>query len=496
MADEVVLKVVDINKSFPGTKALNDVSFELYRGEVHAIVGENGAGKSTLMNVISGVLQPDSGDIYVSGEKVTISNPRDAQKLGIGFVHQEIALCQHVSVAENIFMGTINASKATLVDYVNLYKQAEEVLRAFKTTIRPQQKVSELSVSEQQIVEIAKALSMNCKILILDEPTSALTEKEAKTLFGIIRDLKEKGISILYISHRMAEVSENCQTITILRDGLLVETVRTCDIDQGTVISKMVGRTIGNFYPPKNGSSGDILFEAKGYTKPGAFNDVSFTLRKGEILGFSGLVGAGRSELARAICGLEQKTDGELYLSGEKVRINDYRDALDRGLVYLTEDRKIEGLFLRMSIKHNISAIALKQIADLVLINRKKEKKQAQDYVNNLSIKTTGIDKKVGEFSRGNQQKVLIGKLLSISPRILFMDEPTRGIDIGAKVEIHNMLRELVRQGIGIVLISSELPEIIGMCDRVVVMHEGKLTGTVVGEGITEDKIIHLAAGY
>ncbi len=495
MSEEVVLKVVNINKSFPGTRALNDVSFELYRGEVHAIVGENGAGKSTLMNVISGVLQPDSGDIYISGEKVNINNPRDAQMLGIGFVHQEIALCQHVSVAENIFMGTINTSKATLVDYADIYQKTEEILKAFKTTIRPQQKVSELSVSEQQIVEIAKALSVNCKILILDEPTSALTESEAETLFEIIRNLKEKGISILYISHRMAEVSQNCQTVTILRDGLLVDTVRTCDIDQGTVISKMVGRTIGNFYPEKNGIGDDLLLEVKGFTKPRAFTDVSFTLRKGEILGFSGLVGAGRSELARAICGLERSSNGEVFMNGEKLKINNYRDALDYGLVYLTEDRKVEGLFLRMSIKHNISAIALKQVADLLLINRKKEMKQSLDYVSNLAIKTTGIDKKVGELSGGNQQKVLIAKLLSISPSILFMDEPTRGIDIGAKVEIYNMLRELVRKGIGIVLISSDLPEIIGMCDRVVVMHEGKVTGTVMGEDINENRIIHLAAG-
>jgi ribose transport system ATP-binding protein len=496
MSDELVLKVVDINKSFPGTKALTDVSFELYRGEVHAIVGENGAGKSTLMNVISGVLQPDSGEIHISGKQVSINSPRDAQKLGIGFVHQEIALCQHVTVAENIFMGTINASKGALVNYADYYRQTEEILKVFKTNIRPQQKVSELSVSEQQIVEIAKALSMNCKILILDEPTSALTEREAETLFEIIRNLKEQGISILYISHRMAEVSENCQTVTILRDGHLVETVRTCDVDQEKVISKMVGRNLGNFYPEKNGSVEDVLLEVKGFSKTGSFTDISFSLQKGEILGFAGLVGAKRSELARAICGLDKKTVGDVYMNGELLRINTYRDALNKGLVYLTEDRKIEGLFLRMSIKHNISALALKQVADFILINRKKEKKQAQDYINQLNIKTSGMDKKVGDLSGGNQQKVLIAKLLSISPSILFMDEPTRGIDVGAKVEIYNMLRELVQQGIGIVLISSELPEIIGMCDRVVVMHEGKMTGVVSGQDITEQKIIRYAAGY
>jgi ribose transport system ATP-binding protein len=491
-----VLKVLKINKTFPGTKALSDVSIELAAGEVHAVVGENGAGKSTLMNVISGVHQPDSGEIYISGIKANIQNPKDAQDLGIGFVHQEIALCQHVSVAENIFMGSINTSKKPLVNYGDYYKKTEALLKDFRSNINPRQKVSELTVSEQQIVEIVKALSLNCKIIIFDEPTSALTEGEAETLFRIMRELKAKGISILYISHRMAEVFENCDRVTVLRDGFLVDTLNISETDQDTVINKMVGRNISCFYPDKDDEAKELLLEVKNFNRPRSFHDINFSLYKGEILGFSGLVGAGRSGLARAICGIDEKTSGEVYLEGKNLNIANYQDAIKKGLVYLTEDRKAEGLFLSMSIKHNVSAIALKRVANLILINRKKEKTQALDFVKSLNIRSSSIDQKVSDLSGGNQQKVLIAKLLTISPRVLFMDEPTRGIDVGAKVEIHNMLRQLTKQGIGIVIISSELPEIIGMCDRVIVMHEGRVTGVVTGEDINEEKIIHLAAGF
>jgi ribose transport system ATP-binding protein len=491
-----VLKVRKINKTFPGTKALSDVSIELAAGEVHAVVGENGAGKSTLMNVISGVHQPDSGEIYISGIKANIQNPKDAQDLGIGFVHQEIALCQHVSVAENIFMGSINTSKKPLVNYGDYYKKTEALLKDFRSNINPRQKVSELTVSEQQIVEIVKALSLNCKIIIFDEPTSALTEGEAETLFRIMRELKAKGISILYISHRMAEVFENCDRVTVLRDGFLVDTLNISETDQDTVINKMVGRNISCFYPDKDDEAKELLLEVKNFNRPRSFHDINFSLYKGEILGFSGLVGAGRSGLARAICGIDEKTSGEVYLEGKNLNIANYQDAIKKGLVYLTEDRKAEGLFLSMSIKHNVSAIALKRVANLILINRKKEKTQALDFVKSLNIRSSSIDQKVSDLSGGNQQKVLIAKLLTISPRVLFMDEPTRGIDVGAKVEIHNMLRQLTKQGIGIVIISSELPEIIGMCDRVIVMHEGRVTGVVTGEDINEEKIIHLAAGF
>jgi len=496
MEPQAVLEVRGIEKSFGATKALRGVNFSLRRGEIHALVGENGAGKSTLMNIIAGVFQADAGEILIDGRQVQIKNPHEAQKLGIGFVHQEIALCPHVTVAENIFISEINNSKKFTVNYKKLYERAAEILKPM-AEIDPSAIVGDLSVSNQQVVEIARALSTNCKILILDEPTSTLTESESAALFRIMKSLKEKGIGIIYISHRMSEVFGECDRVSILRDGTYIGTYDISQTSPKEVVSRMVGREIGDMYPEKCGETpgGPPLFEVRNFSDGIRFRNISFDLREGEILGLAGLVGAGRSEVAQAICGLRKKLSGEVYYKGEKINIGSPKDAIKNGIVYLTEDRKSLGLFLELSIKANISAMKVKNISKRGLVQKALEDRQAQMYVEMLDIKCSSIDKPVSSLSGGNQQKVLLSKLLTVKPKVIIMDEPTRGIDVGAKAEIHRLLRNLANEGTGIIMISSELPEIIGMCDRVIVMHEGVINGEVGLQELNEKRIIQLASG-
>lgn len=494
MNGEIVLEVKGIKKSFDATQALRGVEFSLKSGEIHALVGENGAGKSTLMNIIDGVFPPDAGEIFVDGKYVQIKNPHEAQKLGIGFVHQEIALCPHVTVAENILMSAVNNSKKVTVNYKELYEKAAKILKPL-ADIDPKKTVSELSVSNQQVVEIAKALSMNCKILIFDEPTSALTENETAALFRIMRELKQRGIGIIYISHRMAEVFGECDRVSILRDGNYIGTYNVKETDSKTVVSKMVGREITDMYPSKSKKTAEIILEVKDFSDQERFYDISFQLKEGEILGLAGLVGAGRSEVAQAICGLRPKVKGEVYYRNRKLNINSPVDAIENGIVYLTEDRKSYGVFLELDIKKNISAMKISNISHYGLIKNKLEDEQGSNFVKTLGIKCSSITQNASSLSGGNQQKVLIAKLLTVKPTIVFMDEPTRGIDVGAKSEIHKLLRELANQGTGIVMISSELPEVIGMCDRVVVMHEGRMSGEVSSNELNEKRIIQLASG-
>ena len=493
-----VLEVRGITKSFPGTQALRDVNFSLREGEVHALVGENGAGKSTLMNIVDGVLTPDAGEIFVAGKKAVIRNPYEAQRLGIGFVHQEIALCQQVSVAENVFMSHINADNSAFVNFRKLKRMAAELLRPLDADIDPSRIVGSLSISSQQVVEIAKALSSRCKILILDEPTSSLTDNEAQALFGIIRELKRTGIGIIYISHRMAEVFGECDRVSILRDGVSIGTYEVKDTEPGTIVDKMVGRVIEDTYPKKREASAKpegFIFEARGFSDGARFSGISFGVRRGEILGLFGLIGAGRSELAQSICALRKKTSGEVFYKGGKLAIGSYKDAIGSGLLYLTEDRKVYGLFLDMSVRKNVSAINLEYVTRRGMIDKKKEIRQSIEYVEKLQVKSHGVETAISKLSGGNQQKVLISKLLSAGPKVIILDEPTRGIDVGAKLEIHRFIRRMSDEGIVVVLISSELPEIVGMCDRVVVMHEGRISGELAGRDVSETAIIHLAAG-
>jgi len=497
LSEELVLEVKGIDKSFPGTQALSGVNFQLRKGEIHAVVGENGAGKSTLMNVIDGVYTPDAGQIFINGQPVEIKDPLAAQRLGIGFVHQEIALCPDVTVAENLYMASINASKAWLVNYKELYAKTARALESLHP-IEPHKKVGELSISNQQVVEIAKALTLDCRILILDEPTAVLTESETEALFQIMHKLRDQGISIIYISHRMAEVFGQCDRVSVLRDGRYIGTYEVSQTTSTAVVNKMVGREIGDLYPKKAGPpapDADVLLQVRGFTNQGRFHDISFELFEGEILGFSGLVGAGRSELAKAICGLYPKKAGEVIFKGRPLNVSSYEDAIRQGIVYLTEDRKTEGLFLEMPISNNIAAMNLKQVSTRGLIDGKRIQVLSSRLSAKLNIKYHNLIQLVSSLSGGNQQKVLIAKLLSINPAIIIMDEPTRGIDVGAKSEIHRLLRELAGQGIGVIMISSELPEVIGMCDRVLVMHEGRQCDIISGDQITEQRIIQLASG-
>lgn len=497
MENKVLLEVKNVTKLYPGTRALSNVNLTVNKGEVHSLVGENGAGKSTLMKIIAGVTSLEEGQIVFEGKTIRFHNPREAQEAGIGLVHQELSLCPHLSVAENVFMGRL-PKKGSFIDYATLNKNCEKLLERFHVNFKPQQTVSALNVAEQQIVEIAKAISFNCKLLILDEPTSSLTQSESDVLFSIIDDLKRKGISVLYISHRMVEIFAICDKITVLRDGHLIKTLQTkeCDVEQ--IIGLMVGREIGNIYPPK---SQDIkqqeILRVDDLCVEGLCKDINFTLYEGEILGFSGLIGSGRTELMRALCGIDSKPGGGLYLKGKKIEITDYRSAIKNGIGYLTEDRKAQGLFLDQSIQHNISSASLDQILSFkFLINPSKEIFVSNTFAERLQVKRASLKQPVESLSGGNQQKVMIAKWLAIFPKVLILDEPTRGIDVGAKTEIHKLVRRLADEGIGVILISSDLPEIIGMSDRVVVMHERKIQAIVKGEDIQEEIIMRYASGH
>jgi ribose transport system ATP-binding protein len=492
-----VLEIKNVTKTFGPTVALNGVKFELLPGEIHALAGENGAGKSTLMKVIDGIYQPDSGDIYFNGKVKIIKGPLHAQKLGVHFVHQEISLCGDVSVAENIVMAKTNASKKFFVDFKKMYEEAEKAISQL-ADIDPKCMVNSLSISNQQLVEIAKALVADCKILILDEPTAALTENESEILFAIMRKLKSQGISIIYISHRMAEIFSECDRISVFRDGQYVTTKNIKDTSPEQVVNFMVGRDIDKLYPSK--FDGDVhaqeqLLKITDFTDNKFFSHVSFDVYKREIFGISGLIGAGRSELVKAICGLRKRTHGSVNFMGKDIKIESYQDGIENGIVYLSEDRKEDGVFLELSIAKNISALKLDQISKYGLIDRAAEDAQAVRLTDNLNLKSAGVHAPVSSLSGGNQQKVAIAKMLSINPKLIILDEPTRGIDVGAKSEIHKMIRDLAESGVGVIVISSEMPEVIGLSDRIMVMCEGQNAGILEADQINEETIMHLASG-
>ena len=494
--DDPILEIIDLSKSFGPIHALRNVRFELRRGEIHALAGENGAGKSTLMNVIDGILRPDSGQMLLDGKEVKITSPAMAQSLGIGFVHQEIALCPDVTVAENIFMSVTGTSRAALMDYADIERRAAELLGRLGD-IDPAALVRTLSISQQQLVEIAKALTLDCRVLILDEPTAALTEREAQTLFSIMRDLAARDISIIYITHRMVEIFDNCDRVTVFRDGQYIATMNVAETTPGAVVSAMVGRVIDNLYPPKLGDEqpGEIILEVRNLTERQRFSDISFELRKGEILGLAGLIGAGRSEIVKGICRLEGEVTGEVLLHGKPLRLSHYGESIDNGIVYLSEDRKGDGLFLEMSIAANVSALRVEQVASRgLIIDEHREAELGERLGARLNLRYGHIGQPVSALSGGNQQKVAIAKMLSVNPRVIFLDEPTRGVDVGAKAEIHRIVRDLALSGVGVVVISSELPELIGVCDRVLVVREGRIAGEVSGPAMTEDRIMYLAS--
>ncbi|MCV9907740.1 sugar ABC transporter ATP-binding protein [Brucella sp. HL-2] len=493
-----VLKIRSVTKRFGPVKALTNMNFALEKGEIHAVCGENGAGKSTLMNIIAGILQPDDGEILIDGVPVKITSPTVAQSLGIGLVHQEIALCPDASVAENIFMATTNRRRSVLMNYRRLEQEAQKIMNRL-APIDVQQKVSSLTISSQQLVEIAKALTLDCRVLIFDEPTAALTEAETQILFDIIRELKAQGISIIYISHRMAEIFSLCDRVTVLRDGCFVSTEDIAGVTADDIVRLMVGREITQLYPSKQNPderSTKPLLTIRNIRDGERFTNVSFDLMPGEILGIGGLIGSGRTEIAEGICGLRAITQGELRLNDQQQTIRQYADAVKAGIVYLSEDRKGSGIFLDLSIAQNISVLNLAALSTRFgLIDAKSEKQLASDFSKRLNVRMSNVDMPVSALSGGNQQKVAIAKQLAVRPKIILMDEPTRGIDVGAKSEIHLLLRELANSGIGIIVISSELPELLGLCDRVLVIREGTVAGELSADEMTEEAIIRLASG-
>lgn len=490
---ETVLRLDGISKSFPGVKALSNMSIDLRYGEVHAVCGENGAGKSTLMKIITGVYKPDEGTMYLNGKPIVVHNPNEAYAKGIAIIFQETSLFPDLTVLENIFMGH-ELLRGGFLDYKAMRRKASEIFARLGITLDLDVRVNELGVAIKQMVEIAKALSFDSKILIMDEPTAALTSNEVNTLFDTIKNLKAHGVSIMYISHRLDEIFQIADRVTVIRDG---EFIRTEDVDKVTkdaLVSWMVGRTLHNLYPKEEVELGTVVLEGKHLTQEGVLDNVDITLRSGEILGLTGLAGAGRTELALAMCGLTTLDGGELWLDSTRVQIRDYRSAMKKGIVYVSEDRQKYSLVVPMSVKDNISFTLLSSLANkLGLIQRKKEQEISETYVKDLSIKTPSLDFVVNNLSGGNQQKVSVAKALATHPKILILDEPTRGVDVGAKSEIHRIISHLAKSGVSIIMISSDLPEILGMSDRVVVMKDGRKQGELLRGELSQEKILQMA---
>jgi ABC-type sugar transport system ATPase subunit len=493
---DALLRMEGIHKSFGGVRALRGVDLDVSPGEVLALVGENGAGKSTLVEVLCGNVRPDQGRTLYQGRVVHFAGAMQAAFAGISIVHQELSLVPELTVAENIFCAREPVFPVIgFVDRRRMYSEAAEILKRFDLTVDPRAMVGRLSVAVQQMIEIAKALSLDCRILVLDEPTSALTETEAEYLFGIIGRLRERGVAIIYITHRLPEVFRLADRVMVLRDGQLVGTRPRADVTPDDVVRMMVGRALGTGYPERGGKPGEVVLRVGGLTRRPRFRNVSFDLRAGEILGVSGLVGAGRTEVARAVFGIDRADSGTLTLNGQVVRIANPGQAIARGIGYVPEDRKEQGLFLGLSIKTNIGAASLVANSVAGVMSPAREKRMAQEYLDRLQIRAPGVETITSNLSGGNQQKVLLAKWLAVRPRILLVDEPTRGVDVGAKSEVHAILRELARQGAALMMISSELPEVLGASDRIMVMHEGRVTGFLDAAEATEEKVMFLAAG-
>ena len=500
---EYRLEMRDVCKSFPGVKALDHVQLKLRPGTVHALMGENGAGKSTLMKCMFGIYKMDEGEIFFEGEKVEIRDPMDALHKGIAMVHQELQPIPARTIGENIFLGRYPMKKLLgfipVVDHKKMYEDTATLLQKVRMDFDPRQKLGELSVSQMQSVEIAKAVSANCKVLILDEPTSSLTQNEVEALFRIVEDLKAEGVSIVYISHKMDEILRISDEVTIMRDGQYIGTWEAKDLTTDFIISKMVGRELTNLYPPRENVPGEVVFQVKDFTSinPKSFRDVSFDLRKGEILGVGGLVGAQRTELMEGLFGIRSHAKGSITYKGKELAISRPKDAIDQGVAMLTEDRRATGIMGVLSVADNISVASLSQYLDFgVAINSKKVEQLVQDNVQKMNIKTPSGKTQIQSLSGGNQQTVLIGRWLANDPDVLILDEPTRGIDVGAKYEIYCIIADLAKQGKSIIMISSEMGELIGMSDRIMVMCDGRVTGFVDGKDATQENIMELAAQF
>lgn len=493
MGKENLLELSGIHKTFPGVYALNDVKLDLKAGEVHALLGENGAGKSTLINVLGGIYKADAGEIFIDGQPVSIQGVKDAQACGIAIIHQELVLVPYMTIAENIFLGREPKTKMGTVDQRKMQKDAQALIESVGLYLKSSTQVRRLSVAQQQMVEIAKALSLNARVLVMDEPTSSLTDTEVEFLFRTVRNLKEQGVGIVYVSHRMSELFEITDRITVLRDGKYIDTKVTAETNVDELVYLMVGRELENYYTRNRREPGEVLLEAKHIESQKVLTDVSFQVRAGEILGFSGLVGAGRSELMRAILGLDRIDGGQVLIEGRDVGRLSVDKAQEYGLVMIPENRKLQGLILKNTVSFNLTLAVLKNFIRGVFVNQATEREIVEESTVNLRIKTPSPKQKVGNLSGGNQQKVVIGKWLAAKPRILILDEPTRGVDVGAKADIYAIIDDLAAQGIAIILVSSELNEIINMCDRVLVMSGGRITGELAHEEFSQERIMQLA---
>lgn len=493
--EEYLVDMKGISKIFPGVRALDNVDFTLKSGEVLALLGENGAGKSTLMKIIGGIYQKDGGEIRIKGEAREYSSVAEASALGIAVIHQELNMCRHLTVAENIFLGR-ELTRAGVVDFKEQNRRAEELLKGLGLNIKPDTELGALAVSKQQMVEIAKALSTDADIIIMDEPSSALTERETHELFRIVNELKGRGKGIIYISHRLEELENIVDRVTVMRDGRHIKTMNFKDTDIPELISLMVGREITEKYPHEQTETGDKIMEVKGISTNEVQN-VSFELRAGEIVGFAGLVGAGRTELVRALSGADKITAGEVVVCDKSVKLKNPRDAIKAGIVCAPEDRKKDGLLVNLDVSENIAIANLDTLSNPVgIVSSKKEHDMASRAIKELKIKTPSLKFTVKNLSGGNQQKIVVGKWLMRDAKVVIFDEPTRGIDVAAKVEIYNLMNKLKKSGIGVMFVSSELPEVLGMSDRIIVMCSGRITGELKREEATQEKIMELATKF
>ncbi|MFD1861739.1 sugar ABC transporter ATP-binding protein [Planococcus chinensis] len=491
-----MIKMTNISKSFSGNQVLKNVQFSLEQGEIHALMGENGAGKSTLMKILTGIYSRDSGTVEVKGKEVHFTSPKQAEEAGIAVIHQELNILPHLSITDNMFLGNEETFGRTgIIKTKQMEQKTKKALLDLGLDIDPAAPASSLSVGQQQIVEIAKALAVDAEVIVMDEPTAALTDREIDTLFATIRELQARGVSFIYISHRMEEIFSLCDRITILRDGEYVGEKRISETSFEEIVQMMVGRELGERFPVRSSVIGDVKLSVKGLTRKDCFEDVSFDLRKGEVLAIAGLMGAGRTEVAQSLFGYKKADAGTVQVDGRLVKIDSPKAAKELGIGYVTEDRKSEGLIVDFTVEENVSMTNFSSISKNGLISRDKERSLYDRMVKRLGIRTSGPTQTAKSLSGGNQQKVVIAKWLGIEPELLILDEPTRGVDVGAKKEIYSIINELASRGVAILMISSELPEVIGMADRVLVMHEGKLTADLPKNELAQEKIMHFATG-
>lgn len=489
------VKMKGITKSFGTNSVLRGVDITLRSGEIHALMGENGAGKSTLMNILTGLHKYDAGEILINNKNTVYQNPKEAEEHGVSFIHQEMNTWPQMTVVENLFIGKEIRNKFGWLNTKEMEKRAKAVFEDLGIQLDLHLEVQTLSVGQQQMIEIAKALMTNAQVLIMDEPTAALTEREIEMLFKIIMNLKQKGVAIIYISHRMEEIFKISDCITVMRDGVSIDTTKTKSTTVDEVVKKMVGRDLEDYYPEKESKIREVLFEARQLSRSGVFNDISFTVRQGEIVGFSGLMGSGRTEIMRAIFGIDELDNGEILLEKKALKIKRPSDAIDKGIGFLTENRKDEGLILDYSIKENISLPSIDGFKKRGLIDTTAEKDFVQLLMKRLNVKAQNAELAVSNLSGGNQQKVVLAKWIGIGSKVLILDEPTRGVDVGAKREIYQLMNELAARGVAIIMVSSDLPEVLGVSDRIIVVHEGNIAGELNKAEATEEKIMSLATG-